>query len=217
MSQGRLNALLAAALAAIWGLTWATREDPGRRSHTFMPEMARSLTHEAQAEAAWAGGLPPGPPEGSIPRGHPPLPYRAGKEDAERAGRELKNPFAADEPSLARGAKVFGNYCAVCHGAGGAGDGTVTKAGVPAPPSLFGDSARRMGDGRIFHVITYGQGNMPAHAAQIFREDRWKAVLHVRRLQHEAAKAARPAAPEQPKPSRAKADPAPATGAVARR
>lgn len=217
MSPSRLNALLALVLAAIWGVTWATRQEPGRRSHSFMPEMATSLTHEPQAEGAWAGGLPPGPPEGSIPRGRPPLRYRAGKEEAERAGKELKNPFAADDAALARGAKVFGNYCAVCHGPSGAGDGAVTKAGVPAPPSLFGDSAKRMADGRIFHIITFGQGNMPAHAAQVGREDRWKAVLHVRKLQREAAEAARKAAAEKVKPSQALAAPAPATGDVARR
>ncbi len=101
----------------------------------------------------------------------------------------MKNPFAADGTALARGAAVFANYCALCHGGTGLGDGPVTKSGFPAPPSLLGDSARRMPDGRIFHIITFGQGNMPGHAAQIPREDRWKAALHVRELQKAAAKA----------------------------
>lgn len=186
MMRSRVNAALAAALLAIWGAIWLTRRDTGRRGFLFLPNMTRSLTHEAQLEApAWPGGVPPPAPEGSIPRGHPPLEYGPGKEEADRAGRELRNPVTAGAASLARGAKVFANYCAVCHGPTGLGDGPVTRAGVPAPPSLYGESARRMGDGRVFHIITYGQGNMPGHAAQIPREDRWKAVLYLRQLQNE--------------------------------
>lgn len=198
MSPGRLNAVLAAVLAAVWALIWLIRPDAGRRSHAFMPEMSASLTHEAQAPSPfWSEGLPPSAPAGTIPRGHPPLGYGPGKEEAERAGRELRNPVAADPAALDRGARVFATYCAVCHGPTGLGDGPVTKAGVPAPPSLYGDSARRMADGRMFHVVTFGQGNMPAHASQVPRPDRWKAVLYVRRLQREADEAARRAAAER--------------------
>ncbi len=207
MKRHIVNALLAAALVAAWTFTLAVREDRTRRNRSFMPEMSYSLTLEAQGEnaAPFASGERPRsedggpmaaasrggallPPEGSIPRGHPPLAYRVGKEEAERAGRELKNPFNAAAPALERGAAVFSNYCVVCHGGTGLGDGPVTKSGFPAPPSLLGDSARRMADGRIFHIITFGQGNMPGHAAQIPREDRWKAALHVRTLQQPAAK-----------------------------
>jgi hypothetical protein len=35
-------------------------------------------------------------------------------------------------------------------------------------------------------VITYGLRNMPSHAAQLTREDRWKVILHVRSLQKAA-------------------------------
>ena len=38
-------------------------------------------------------------------------------------------------------------------------------------------------DGRIVHVISRGQGIMPAHAAQVLPEDRWRVVLYVRALQ----------------------------------
>jgi mono/diheme cytochrome c family protein len=40
-----------------------------------------------------------------------------------------------------------------------------------------------MKDGQMFHVLTYGQGNMPSFAAQLSREDRWNVILHVRMLQ----------------------------------
>jgi hypothetical protein len=44
----------------------------------------------------------------------------------------------------------------------------------------------------MFHIITYGKGNMPPHAAQISREDRWKVILHIRSLQAESEATATP-------------------------
>ena len=35
----------------------------------------------------------------------------------------------------------------------------------------------------MFHVVTCGQGNMPSYAAQVSTEERWKAILHIRRIQ----------------------------------
>ena len=32
----------------------------------------------------------------------------------------------------------------------------------------------------MFQILTNGQNSMPSYAAQISREDRWKAILHVR-------------------------------------
>ena len=41
-----------------------------------------------------------------------------------------------------------------------------------------------MSDAQIFGMITNGTGGMPAYNSQIAREDRWKAILHVRTLQN---------------------------------
>jgi len=40
-----------------------------------------------------------------------------------------------------------------------------------------------MKDGQMFHVLTYGQGNMPSLAAQLSVDDRWSVILHMRMLQ----------------------------------
>jgi mono/diheme cytochrome c family protein len=40
-----------------------------------------------------------------------------------------------------------------------------------------------MKDGQMFHVLTYGQGNMPAFSSTLSRDDRWSVILHVRLLQ----------------------------------
>jgi mono/diheme cytochrome c family protein len=124
------------------------------------------------------------PPKGTIARGQLPLLYNASLEDALRAGLELHNPFSAkDEDRRQRGSAVFANFCQVCHGPFGLGDGPNTQGGFPPPPSLTADRAVRMPDGQMFHVLTYGQGRMAPAAPQLSRDDRWCAILHVRQLQ----------------------------------
>lgn len=197
-----LNVLLGLVLVASVGAHLGLSADPTQPNREFLPNMVRSVPADAFAPSAV---LPGGqtlqtPPAGTIARGLPPLHYAATPEDAVRAGRELTNPFAAtDQQALDRGRAVFGNVCAACHGPGGLGDGAVTRRGVPPPPSLLADNALKIADGQMFHIATYGQKNMSAYASQVSREDRWKAILYVRWLQQQAARAtaqaAQPATP----------------------
>jgi mono/diheme cytochrome c family protein len=78
---------------------------------------------------------------------------------------------------------VYTNFCLVCHAADACGQTPVTERGYPPPPSLLAHNARTIRDGRMFHILTYGQNNMPPYAALISPEDRWKAIVYVRSLQ----------------------------------
>ncbi|HEU4391353.1 MAG TPA: cytochrome c [Blastocatellia bacterium] len=122
------------------------------------------------------------PVPGTIPRGYRPFHYGPGPEEAVRAGNELKNPFQSTEENLSRGRQVFNNYCAVCHGSTGAGDGPLIPK-YPNPPSYNTDKSKALPDGNMFHVITLGRNNMPSHAAQVSSDDRWKVILYIRWLQ----------------------------------
>jgi len=66
-----------------------------------------------------------------------------------------------------------------------------------------------MRDGQLFHILTFGQGNMPAHAAQLSREDRWKAVVHIRTLQSKAPAETAPSAGAESPASEAEKETAP--------
>jgi len=193
--RSRFNFILALALVIVLGLHWALRPEPGRRNVEALPGMVKAVPAEAFSESAvFSDGKTLQPtPAGTVVRGLHPLPYRSTPEDAVRAGLELANPFPASSAAiLARGKVTYETYCSVCHGPAGKGDGTVAKRGFPAPPSLLAEKALLLRDGQLFHILTYGQGNMPSYAAQVTRNDRWKAVLWVRELQ-KAAPAARTA------------------------
>ena len=100
----------------------------------------------------------------------------------------LVNPTTGDAAGRARGEELFGQFCSVCHGAGGAGDGSVVGPNrIPDIPLLDLLTAQAAGysDGYIWGMITNGRGLMPSYK-RIPAQERWYVVDHVRRLQRQA-------------------------------
>lgn len=187
MALNRTNQVLLAALLLSLGLHVVLRPQPSRRNPAWpLSNMGRS---PAAKPYQASNVLPQGaelqsPPPGTVPYGETPLHYAATPADAARAGRELTSPLKPGDPAaLARGEMVYRTYCLPCHGATGKGDGLVAQRGFPPPPDLAGDKTKALPDGQLFHIITYGQKNMPPYAAQIPVIDRWKVVVFVRKLQ----------------------------------
>jgi len=83
-------------------------------------------------------------------------------------------------PDLARGAALFGQQCAACHGATGAGDGPAAAA-LSTPPIAFTDvdRARQRSVFALYQVITQGLDGtpMPAFAA-LPTSDRWALAFY---------------------------------------
>lgn len=158
--------------------------DVTTRNIEYMPEMIDSVAYDSFAPNPHTrdGKTLIAPAPGTIPRGYRPLHFRPGPAEAARAGRELRNPLQATKEVLARGKHVFTTFCAVCHGRSAEGDGTVVPP-FPRPPSLKASHARKMPDGQMLHVITFGQGLMASYAAQVRRVDRWKVIHYIRSLQ----------------------------------
>jgi hypothetical protein len=95
-----------------------------------------------------------------------------------------KNPLPIDATLLSRGQERFDIYCAPCHDRAGSGKGIVPLR-VPAwlPSDLLDERIRKMSDGEIFNVATYGRRTMPAYRFQVPEHDRWAIVAYVRALQ----------------------------------
>jgi len=193
MGRVVLNGFLLVAVVVTVTASWFLSSNAAKPNFEFLPQMAHSPRYNAFAPNPnfTDGSTLQRPEPGTIPRGHMSLHYAATPQDALRAGEELKSPLDLQSAQARqRGEFVFANFCAVCHGAGGAGNGPVPQRGYPAPPSLLADHAIKMKDGQMFHVLTYGQNNMPSYASQLSRDDRWNVVLYLRALQ-----AAAPAVP----------------------
>ena len=180
-----VNTLLLLATVALLSLNWLMRDDPAKRNVEVLPNMVDSVPFDSFASNPnFADNKTLRQPvPGTVIRGHMPLHYAATPADALRAGRELISPVANNKRALTRGEMVYANFCETCHGPAGKGDGRVAQRGFPMPPSLLAPRARQMASGQMFHVLTFGQNNMPSYAAQISREDRWAVIEYVRKLQ----------------------------------
>lgn len=189
MSARVINVFLGTVMVASIAMSFAATRDFSRPNWEVLPDMVHSPTYQAfEPNPNDARGMTLRQPAAdSIPRGLMPLHYEKTPEDALRAGEELVNPYVNnDEEVMSRGMTAFAIFCQPCHGASGAGDGMVARRGYPPPPSLLLEHAINMKDGQLFHVMSFGQGNMPSHASQVSREDRWRIVNYIRSLQAEA-------------------------------
>ncbi len=149
----------------------------------FIPEMVYSVPYDAYSSNPH---FPDGktlrqPVKGTIARGYLPQ-YSDSKLTEENAGDHLFNPNKSGKSNLLRGEFVFRNFCQVCHGDTGKGDGTVIRKGVPPPPSLQTDKIKKMTDGQMYFIVSNGKGNMASYRSQVSREDIWKAILFIRTL-----------------------------------
>ncbi len=201
---GRVNVVLGVVLALVVLANLSIGSRAERRGVEFLPEMVVPVAAESYASHP---SLPDqrtlqAPPAGTIARGSSPFRLAPGEEGSVQAANILDNPLEEGlEGELARGERIYGIYCRLCHGATGRGDGPVAQRGFPMPPAWLASRARDLADGQLFHLITVGQGNMPGHAGQIDSLDRWRAVLWVRRLQEAAPAPDAGVAPAEGAPS----------------
>lgn len=90
----------------------------------------------------------------------------------------------AAPPDAARGAVLYAEQCAACHGTHGNGDGPAASA-ASIPPTAFTDleRARERSIFALYQVITQGIADTPMQSfANLSIEDRWALAFHVARL-----------------------------------
>ncbi|MBI3019547.1 MAG: cytochrome c [Deltaproteobacteria bacterium] len=138
----------------------------------FFPDMKNQKSVRSQVQFRE-------PPAGTVPRGAKTYTFT----DPELAGQKLKNPLTPTADTLNRGQFMYNAYCLPCHNSNGEGFGPVVKRGFAPPPPLTSDKVNNWSDGRIFHVITRGQGIMSSYASQVDPIDRWALIHYIRALQ----------------------------------
>ncbi|HTU67579.1 MAG TPA: cytochrome c [Steroidobacteraceae bacterium] len=91
-------------------------------------------------------------------------------------------------PDVPTGKRLFGHYCASCHGDAGRGDGPVSPLLKVAVPDVTRIAARRGGrfpDDEIFRIVdgqaplpAHGTRNMPVWGYEFFGDDGDDAAAH---------------------------------------
>jgi mono/diheme cytochrome c family protein len=202
MKKTAIIATLVLSMAAVF-IGCNGKRDTGR---VYMPDMAYSRAYESYAnrdssiftmDPANAGhkiffnNLPP---EGTVKRGDL-FPFNVPNDSNGllNLSNQVKNPLAAiNAKELAEAGRLFNINCAVCHGAKGEANGPLAEK-VGGVKSIIGASPG-YSDGRLFFIMTYGQGNMGSYASQLTKEQRWRIVQYIRTLQPGGAAAATGAA-----------------------
>ena len=174
------------------------KRDTGR---AYMPDMAYSRAYETYAtrdsSIFTADPIDAGhkifynnmPPAGTIKRGER-FPFEVPNDSNGliNLSSQVKNPL---EPMIGKeleeAGRLFNINCAVCHGAKAEANGPLAEK-VGGVKSII-LSSPGYSDGRIFHVMEYGQGNMGSYAPQLSREQRWRIVQYIRTLEPKAATA----------------------------
>jgi mono/diheme cytochrome c family protein len=168
-------------------------DNPGR---IYMPDMAYSRAIESYAPLDTSFTSDPNrlgkeifynakPVAGTMRMGEV-EPFAAPLEDSVgelyTISNATKNPMGplTTKDSL-EAARLFNIYCGVCHGEKAGNNGPVA-AKVGGVKSIVSASPK-YSDGRIFHVINYGQGNMGSYASQLSREQRWRIIQYIRTLE----------------------------------
>jgi mono/diheme cytochrome c family protein len=112
-------------------------------------------------------------------------PFDNTPEGYEAAGMNLLMPTDLTMEEQEEGKRLFGIYCAVCHGEKGGNDGTVSSKQATLKPSWANYQDKYIKDlsaGKIYHTITYGKNNMGSYASAVAPRDRWAIISYVKRL-----------------------------------
>ncbi len=94
----------------------------------------------------------------------------------------ITSPIPASQDSLGKGAVIFQQRCAVCHGERGRGDGPSSQSLGVRPADLTDRDILAQPDGRLFWKITVGRGPMPNWDVILSDEDRWHVINYLRAL-----------------------------------
>ncbi len=96
----------------------------------------------------------------------------------------VANPLPNNTVTLARGQQLFAQNCAICHGAGGKGDGPLGQNLTPRPGDLTGSHLTTHTDGDLYWWVSHGipGTGMPSFTGTLSDQDIWALIRFIRSL-----------------------------------
>lgn len=186
--------------AAMIGCGGAEGNDPGR---AYMPDMYYSRAYETYGynniddyEKLKERGVNYNatPVKGTIARGDFPTMNLPANDSGYAMSDSYPNPLANVQLSptqMKEAERIYLINCGICHGSKLDGNGPLWKDGngpyPAAPRNLLDDYSKALSDGKMFHAITYGRGQMGSYASQVHPEQRWWIINYIRSKQNGGA------------------------------
>lgn len=97
-------------------------------------------------------------------------------------------PVPATPENMQTGGVYYEYYCAMCHGPGGGGDGTVGHSYVPPAPALNTSKVQALSDAELVKAMLTGVGHEPVLAHTVAPERRGYMIVYLRSLKSAASR-----------------------------
>lgn len=99
---------------------------------------------------------------------------------------KVKSPIPVTSQTLERGAKLYQDNCAVCHGGAHYPNSLLHKAVYPGAPQFLTKSVADVSDNNLFWVIKHGVRftGMPAWEYNMTDNDIWTVVNFLKNINH---------------------------------
>jgi mono/diheme cytochrome c family protein len=164
------------------------RRSEGR---AYMPDMYYSRAYESYAstENLKEAGVNYNarPVSGTVARGDMPAYGIPNDSLGYIQSAAVKNPLDSSQLDMKEAQRLYMVNCAICHGSKLDGNGPLFNGGdgpyTAAPKNLMGDDMKALAEGTMFHVTTYGKGQMGSYASQLTTPERWMVVAYVKSKQ----------------------------------
>ena len=98
----------------------------------------------------------------------------------------VENPIPTSDSSIAAGAATYTQFCVICHGNEGKGDGPGAAALNPKPADFSAEHVQMLSDGGLFWFITNGSAGtaMPPWKDVLSEQQRWELVNFLRTFEN---------------------------------
>ena len=95
---------------------------------------------------------------------------------------KIVNPLKSNEKATKEGKKIYIQFCSICHGNLGKGDGLAAISLSPRPGNFTTSKVQNQSDGAIFWKMSEGRAPMASYKEILKEDQRWQLVNYIRTL-----------------------------------
>jgi mono/diheme cytochrome c family protein len=101
---------------------------------------------------------------------------------APKSADAIENPFKNDAKAVKQGKSIYAQFCAICHGDKGKGDGIAGGSLSPKPANFTTEIFNKQTDGAVFWKLTEGRAPMAGYKETLSETKRWQLVNYLKSL-----------------------------------
>ena len=101
---------------------------------------------------------------------------------APKSADAITNPLKNDASAVKQGKAIFEQFCAICHGDKGKGDGIAAAALNPKAANFLTEKFQKQTDGAVYWKLTEGRPPMASYKETLSETQRWQLVSYLKTL-----------------------------------